>query len=122
MQLTSSCFIRMNRVSLYSIGIAGFGHEFGGLDGKRSDIEEAFDSFGTAPPINMIISLLGAVIPLLQKIPTHRRRLSQKLHTTMEQVSDEILQRSRIEKGLGVDCTNTSRSVIGSLRKSDICL
>ncbi|THH01154.1 hypothetical protein EW145_g6961, partial [Phellinidium pouzarii] len=40
---------RMNCVSLDSIGLAGFGHDFGALEGRHSDVAEMFDSFSSLP-------------------------------------------------------------------------
>ena len=108
----------MNCVSLDSIGIAGFGHDFGALHGKRSTVEEVFDSFGTAPPMSMIILLLGQVIPILQKLPSTRVDMVKKLQDIMGEVSEQLLERSRKEKASGGGATDTSRSIIGSLRMS----
>ena len=112
------CPSRMNCVSLDSIGIAGFGHDFGALHGKRSTVEEVFDSFGTAPPMSMIILLLGQVIPILQKLPSTRVDMMKKLQDIMGEVSEQLLERSRKEKASGGGATDTSRSIIGSLRMS----
>ena len=68
MQLTQ--IHRMNAVSLDTIGIAGFSHNFGALEGKHSSVAEAFDSFGSAPPrgLSIILPVLGPVLPILMKI------------------------------------------------------
>ena len=116
--LMTHCYHRMNCITLDTVGIAGFGHDFGALHGQHSAVEEAFDSFGSGTSNNMIVFLLGVFIPLLEKVPTKRRRLVKKLHSTMEEISDQLLQRSRKEKELCADATDTSRSIIGSLRKS----
>lgn len=108
----------MNCISLDSVGIAGFGHDFGALDGKHSAIEEVFDSFGQRPSMGMMVFviLLGTALPILSKIPTSRTRLMSKLHNTMEEVSEGLLERSRKEKEMGGAASHTSRSIIGSLR------
>ncbi|KAL5512215.1 hypothetical protein ACEPAG_3500 [Sanghuangporus baumii] len=108
----------MNCVSLDSIGIAGFGHDFGALNGKHSTIEEVFDSFGTAPPLSMVV-LLGQVVPTILKFPTTRGNMMRKLHDTMGDVSKQLLERSRKEKALGGSATDTSRSIIGSLLRAE---
>ncbi|KAL5488445.1 hypothetical protein ACEPAI_6563 [Sanghuangporus weigelae] len=108
----------MNCVSLDSIGIAGFGHDFGTLHGKRSTIKEVFDSFGTAPPVTMVV-LLGQVIPIILKLPNTRGNMIRKLHDTMGDVSEQLLERSHKEKALGGGATDTSRSIIGSLLRAE---
>ncbi|KAH8115577.1 cytochrome P450 [Phellopilus nigrolimitatus] len=112
----------MNCVSLDSIGIAGFGHDFGALEGRHSDVENMFDSFGTLPPlgISIIIPLLGQVLPFLMKIPTSRTRLVRKLHHSMEEIAEVLLTRSRKEKEAGESGGNESdRSIIGALIKAE---
>ena len=37
-------------MSLDSIGIAGFGHDFGALEGRKSTVEEVFDAFVDVKP------------------------------------------------------------------------
>lgn len=108
----------MNCVSLDSIGIAGFGHDFGALHGEHSAIEELFDSFGNIPQ-NPFIILLGSVFPFLIRLPTKRKRLISRLHNTMEDVSEKLLARSRKEKEIGGVASDTSRSIIGSLLKAE---
>ena len=107
----------MNCVSLDSIGIAGFSHEFGSLDGKHSAMEELFDEFGVTPPgfIEMLSMLLGNVFPFLRKVPSRRHDLSKRLHDTMEATSKVLLERSRKEKEMAGSASDVSRSIIGSL-------
>ena len=108
---------RMTCVSLDSIGIAGFGHDFGALDGKRSTIEEIFDSFGSHPPgfTTMLIITLGAIFPFLWNIPDPRNRLTNKLHDSMAEISRDLLEKTRREKEMGGSVGDASRSIIGSL-------
>lgn len=114
-------YYRMNRVSLDSIGIAGFAHDFGALEGRHSDVAALFDSFGSAPlgkGLTILLPLLAPVLPFLANIPTKRSRLVKKLHKSMEEVSEELLARSRKEKEAG-DTGGSSRSIIGALREYD---
>lgn len=114
----------MNCISLDSIGIAGFGHDFGALQGKHSTIEEVMDSFGERPPMGVmvLVILLGSVFPFLADLPTERNRMTKKLHDTMEEVSEKLLERNRKEKEAGSADSYTSRSIIGSLRTSALIL
>ncbi|KAI5117516.1 hypothetical protein M0805_009524 [Coniferiporia weirii] len=110
----------MNCVSLDSIGIAGFSHDFGALEGRHSDVAEMFDSFGSLPPrgVSIVLPLLGPILPFLLKIPTNRRRLVKRLHSTMEEIAETLLERSRKEKAAGTT-GDTGRSMIGSLLKAE---
>ena len=112
----------MNCISLDTVGIAGFAHDFGALEGRHSDVEVLFDSFGSAPVgagLSILLPLLAPVLPFLANIPTKRSRLVKKLHSSMEEVSEELLARSRKEKEAG-DTGGSSRSIIGALRESQI--
>ncbi|KAL5488430.1 hypothetical protein ACEPAI_6548 [Sanghuangporus weigelae] len=111
----------MNCVSLDSIGIAGFGHDFGALYGRHSTIEEVFDAFGTRPPAGLMVLtiLLGPALPILTKLPGKRASLVSKLHKTMQEVSEALLERSRKEKELAGISSDTSRSIIGSLLRAE---
>ena len=109
---------RMNCFSLDTIGIAGFAHDFCALEGKRSSVEEVFTALGTAPPMNMIIMLLGQVVPILRKVPNPHGHIMGDLHDKLEQVAEELLETRRKEKVAGSNATYASRSIIGSLRMS----
>ncbi|KAG1889104.1 cytochrome P450 [Suillus fuscotomentosus] len=107
----------MNHISLDTVGIAGFSHDFGSLDGKRASVTEVFDTFGSNKPsaANEIFVLLASVFPIILKIPTERRNLLKKLSITMGQISNELLIRSRREKGVNIGGRGQENSVIGLL-------
>ncbi|KAK1219444.1 hypothetical protein PQX77_017816 [Marasmius sp. AFHP31] len=106
----------MNHVALDSIGIAGFSHDFGSLDGKPSAVVDAFESLGQTPPskLGLIIFLLSFVFPSLMSMPTRRNKRLMELKRSMGEIADELLERSR--KGdLGAD----DKSIIGLLIKAE---
>lgn len=82
--------------------------------------KEVFDSFGDNAfgVLIVLTTLLGSMIPVLLKIPNARTRSMKKLNDTMEEVSEKLLERSRKEKEMGGVASDTSRSIIGSLRQS----
>ncbi|KAF9256570.1 cytochrome P450 [Marasmius fiardii PR-910] len=103
----------MNHVALDSIGIAGFSHDFGSLDGKPSTVVDAFDSLGSTPPtaLGRILFLLSFVFPWLSYIPTERTRKTDDLNKSMTGIADEMLGKSR---RVGED-----NSIIGLLIKAE---
>ena len=109
---------RMSRVSLDTIGIAGFDHNFGTLEGQESDVAALFDSFGAVPTagISILITLLSPVLPYLWDLPTKRKKLTQKFYDGMHSISETLLARSRKEKEAG-EAGTASRSIIGTLRE-----
>lgn len=108
----------MNRISLDTIGIAGFGHNFGTLDGCHSDIAALFDSFNANPPagVAIIITLLSPVLPYLWDIPTNYSKHFKMFYAGMQAISESLLERSHKEREAG-DTGSAGRSIIGALCK-----
>ncbi|KAG1851972.1 cytochrome P450 [Suillus subluteus] len=112
----------MNHISLDTIGIAGFSHDFGSLDGKRSSVTEVFDTFGTnqqASALNQFFILHALAFPIITKIPTKRTNLFKQLNVTMGKISNELLIRSRREKDVNMSERDEEKSIIGLLIKSE---
>ncbi|KAF8075757.1 cytochrome P450 [Lyophyllum atratum] len=110
----------MNHISLDSIGIAGFGHDFGSLDGKHPAVVEIFESMkpGTSA-LSHFIFLLGPVIPFLLRLPIGDNKIWAKLRATMGEIADELLDRTRKEKQGSVAEKREEKSVIGLLIKAE---
>ncbi|EPQ51852.1 cytochrome P450 [Gloeophyllum trabeum ATCC 11539] len=109
----------MNRVSLDSIGIAGFGHDFGALRGKESTVAQVFDAFNTLKPSFFAIVgfILGPTLPILAKLPTERRALTMRWTSSVAQMAAELLERVRKENEEGVK--TEEKSIIGLLLKAE---
>ncbi|KAI0655272.1 cytochrome P450 [Cubamyces menziesii] len=111
----------MNHVSLDSVGIAGFSHDFGSLEGKHSSVADVFDKMGFLKPhpITALAILFGHVFPFLWLIPTPLRRLQQKLNRSMEEIATVLLENTRREmKGMG-EKGREEKSIIGLLIKAE---
>ncbi|KAG2109960.1 cytochrome P450 [Suillus discolor] len=70
---------------LDAVGIAGFFHDSGSLDWKRTSLTEVFDTFGSnqrASAVNQVFILLASAFPIITKIHTrqmnHRRKKGEK--------------------------------------------
>ncbi|KAH7923529.1 cytochrome P450 [Leucogyrophana mollusca] len=111
----------MNHISLDTIGIAGFSHDFGSLDGKHADVTEVFDSFSSAKPSPLfaVFLLLAPVLPWLVKLPNPRTQLVRKLNASMGAISNQLLARTRKEKEEGVTEIHEEKSIIGLLIKAE---
>ncbi|KAG1729407.1 cytochrome P450 [Suillus lakei] len=94
----------MNHVSLDTIGIAGFSHDFGSLDGKHASVTEVFDTFGNNPKASA---------------ENQRINLTKKLNATMGEISNDLLLRSRREKDVNVKDAEEEKSIIGLLIKAE---
>ncbi|KAF5371478.1 hypothetical protein D9615_009620 [Tricholomella constricta] len=110
----------MNHISLDSIGIAGFGHDFGSLDGKVPAVVEVFESMKQGNgALSHFVFLLGPVIPLLLRLPTSDNRRFARLRITMGEIANELLERTRKEKEGLLDEKAEEKSIIGLLIKAE---
>ncbi|KAF7360241.1 Cytochrome P450 [Mycena venus] len=101
----------MNHISLDTIGLAGFSHDFETLSGKTSQIDAAFDSVGSKPSLfDTVVFMLSLVSPIFDKIPTGSGSVFRQLTKTMRSLGDKFLATTG-------DVT-TDKSVIGLLVKS----
>jgi hypothetical protein len=103
---------------LDTIGIAGFSHDFGSLDGKHASVTEVFDTFGNNPQasrVNHVFFLLASAFPIIAKLPNKRMKLTKKLNITMGEISNDLLLRSRQEKDVNMKEAEEEKSIIGLL-------
>ncbi|KAI6021237.1 cytochrome P450 [Pisolithus marmoratus] len=111
----------MNHISLDTIGLAGFSHDFGSLDGKSTPITEIFSTFGSSKrsAMNVGLVLLSQVFPLLEYVPTPRTKLFHEMQRIVENISTELLARTRKDKEEGVLDGKEDKSIIGVLIKAN---
>jgi hypothetical protein len=103
---------------LDTIGLAGFSHNFGALEGKHASVTEVFGAFGASPrsmAFNKGIVLLAEAFPFLMWLPTRRRKLLKKLSAVMEEISNLLLARAQKELEIGVVGGKEEKSLIGLL-------
>ena len=108
----------MNCVSLDTIGIAGFGHDFGALRGEHGIVEEAFDSLNNAPPrgLSAVLALFGPLFPILLKVPTRRQVMLGRLNKAMGKIAEGLFEKTKKDAEAGTFSTS-SRSIMGALSK-----
>ncbi|KAI9464900.1 cytochrome P450 [Boletus coccyginus] len=107
-------------VSLDTIGLACFSHDFGALEGKHATVTEVFDTFGASPrtsALNIGLFLLAQTFPFLSQLPTPRTNLVRKLNTVMEEISNQLIAQTQKEMKMGVIGGKEERSIIGLLIK-----
>ena len=109
------------RRRLDTIGIAGFSHDFGTLQGNNSAIAEVFESFGILKQtfFQIVLFILSAVFPILILTPSPRRNLVQKFSSNAEDISRQLLETTRKEKD-GADEDQRDHSLIGLLSMFDL--
>ncbi|KAI0759738.1 cytochrome P450 [Trametes elegans] len=111
----------MNHVSLDSVGIAGFSHDFGSLEGKHSAVADVFDRMGhiKPSPITAAAIFFGNTFPFLLRIPTPMRRLQDKLNQSMEEIATVLLENTRREMRGAGEKGYEEKSIIGLLIKAE---
>ena len=104
---------------LDSIGIGGFSHDFGSLNGNVSPVMTAFESFGSIKPSlsAMLSFLLGMVFPKLSiRMPNNRRKAIKSLVASTRGVAIELLDKATKEKA-DVNANEIDKSILGALRE-----
>lgn len=108
----------MNHISLDSIGIAGFSHDFGSLTGKHSEMVDILDAFTSSSPASASDALVfvSQFLPVFKKIPTARHGMNKRLNKIMGDIAEELLRRTEQEKqSIGDFKYSAGQSIIGAL-------
>ncbi|KIJ12885.1 hypothetical protein PAXINDRAFT_100953 [Paxillus involutus ATCC 200175] len=110
----------MNRISLDTIGIAGFSHDFASLDGKKSTVATIFEEIGNTKPSPAFayIFVLAHLFPALLRLPNPRTRLTQMLNNSMGTISKELLERTKKDNE-GASEGQNDKSIMGLLIKAE---
>ncbi|KAI6023312.1 cytochrome P450 [Pisolithus marmoratus] len=112
----------MNRISLDSMGLAGFSHDFGSLEGKHTPITEVLDTFASFPKrsaVTIWLILLSRVFTLLSYAPRQTSGLFHEMQRITEDLSTQWLARTKKEKEEGVLDGKEDMSIIGVLVKAN---
>jgi hypothetical protein len=97
---------------LDTIGLAGFGHDFGALDGRSSAVATAFEDFARHPIgiRNVVMVALQSVFVRLGNLPTEHWRAVEDMRTACSVLARDLLERDReIEKD--------AKSIMGFMRE-----
>ncbi|KAH7907652.1 cytochrome P450 [Hygrophoropsis aurantiaca] len=107
----------MSRISLDTIGIAGFSHDFGTLDGKPSTIADIIESFARMKfsSFATLCLLLSPVFPWIVKLPIGPTVSSRKLNAAMGSIAETLLSQSKEAGEDGVKPTSEDNSLISLL-------
>ena len=105
-------------IRLDTIGIAGFSHDFGSLDGMPASVTEVFDAFGGTDRgrnLDMFLIMLAHSLPWVLKLPTPHSKLVKRLNDTMGDISNVLLTKSKKEKEAGTLGETDEKSLLGIL-------
>ncbi|KIK17678.1 hypothetical protein PISMIDRAFT_633442 [Pisolithus microcarpus 441] len=112
----------MNHISLDTIGMAGFSHEFGSLDGKPATIQEVFSAFDASAKqsfIDIAVVLFAEVFPVFSYVPVSCVKSLTDMQQTLSGVAKKLLERMEKEKKEGVIDGKEDKSIIGVLINGD---
>ena len=82
--------------SLDTIGLAGFSHDFGSLEGKTTAVATVLDTLGSFPSrsvINASFFILSQVFTALVYFPTKRNVLMQEIQQELSKISEQLLDK-----------------------------
>ncbi|KAK0448231.1 cytochrome P450 [Armillaria borealis] len=101
----------MNRISMDSIGIAGFSHDFGAIDGKP----QIFDSLdlSSGAVFFAFTVIVGNVFPAVLRLPSKRKGGLAAMNRVFTSIADQLLAKAK-EHGNEED-----KSVLSLLLKSE---
>ncbi|KAI0730033.1 cytochrome P450 [Fomitopsis betulina] len=109
----------MNNVSLDTIGIAGFSHDFGTLVGRQSAVASTFAAFADTKPSLLgggMQFVIGLVFPWVLSLPTDFRRLVDRLHGSVARIARDLVENANRESAGLV--TTEDKSLISVLLKA----
>ncbi|KIM65593.1 hypothetical protein SCLCIDRAFT_1157767 [Scleroderma citrinum Foug A] len=112
----------MSHITLDTIGLAGFSHDFGSLEGKTTAVATVLDTLGSSPSrsvINASFFVLSQVFTALVYFPTKRNVLMQEIQQELSKISEQLLDKRRKEKEAGIVDGKSGKSVIGLLLKAE---
>ncbi|GLB33174.1 putative cytochrome p450 [Lyophyllum shimeji] len=110
----------MSRVSLDSIGIAGFSYDFGSLSGRSAQVVAAFETFGSSTRhiITDLAILLAPIFPWLIKLPGPRKTALENLATVISQIATDLLKDAKKDSEYGAASAGSDKSIMGALGPS----
>jgi hypothetical protein len=86
------------------------------LDGVNSDVKIAFDALnagtGGMGLANILLFFLSGPLPILNKIPTKRRIMVDKMSALLGEISASLFERSKLDEA---DPRKVDRSLLGTL-------
>ncbi|KAM6495435.1 Cytochrome P450 [Amanita muscaria] len=102
----------INKVTLDSIGIAAFGHDFGSLVGQKSPVSEALDALLEDNSFRVFL-LFGAFFPQIFKLPVKQTKMIRRMQKALSDIAKVLLENSQQEK----ESSNVEkdRSILGLL-------
>ncbi|KAF8650590.1 hypothetical protein AX16_005188 [Volvariella volvacea WC 439] len=105
----------INHFTLDTIGSAGFGYDFGAMQGRRSAVLDTLDIFNAKPPEGLakIIHMVNFILPILTGLPIGRKRLFMKLSATMKTILSQIFNESRKRNTVSGEQTKKERKYGG---------
>ncbi|KAM6495420.1 cytochrome P450 [Amanita muscaria] len=104
----------INKLTLDSIGIAGFGHDFRSLDGQKSPISEASDALLEDNSFRVFL-LFGVFFPQVFQLPLKQTKMIRRMQKAFFDTANVLLENFPQEKET-LDFEK-DRSILGLLLK-----
>ncbi|KAF8344577.1 cytochrome P450 [Amanita rubescens] len=106
----------MNKITLDSIGVGGFGHDFKSLEGHESPVVNVFKAFNESRGNGArMLFLIGSIFPFITNIPTKRIRMMGQMREATSAMAFKLLRNT--EKVNESSQDDKDRSILGLLLK-----
>ncbi|KAM6496510.1 Cytochrome P450 [Amanita muscaria] len=104
----------MNKLTLDTIGITGFGHDFKSLDGPKSPVSEGFDAFLRDNSFRVLLFLIYLFPPALN-LPLKRIQIFKRMKKAFSDIAKVLVEKSLQDEGSSN--AEKDRSILGLLLK-----
>lgn len=106
--------------SLDTIGIAGFGHDFGALRGHKSSVLSSLEAFSNQQPsgVPLFLHFLIYYLPIIHHLPMARNANMVRLSESLEKIFEELLSKKKAESEGSTLGSQGDISAIGALGKA----
>ena len=101
--------------SMDTMGIAGFAHDFGTLDGQKTVVSDIFEAFNEVSlSAGTILSMaLAQFFPIFMILPIKTHKLGWEFRRALKDIGKQLIDKNRDAKLM--ESKSTDRSIIGAL-------
>ncbi|KIL58805.1 hypothetical protein M378DRAFT_1023882 [Amanita muscaria Koide BX008] len=104
----------MNKLTLDTIGITGFGHDFKSLDGHKSPVSEGFDAFLRDNSFRVLL-FLNYLFPPALNLPLKRIQIFKRMKKAFSDIAKVLVENYLQDEGSSN--AEKDRSILGLLCK-----
>ncbi|KAF8992923.1 cytochrome P450 [Cyathus striatus] len=110
----------MNRLSLDTMGISGFSHEFSSLEGTKSAVSETMNMFNETKTtgLSLVAYLIQTYIPIFARIPTRWNKLTWDFNNASRSIVESVLMKFKKDSKEGQEQWKSRKTAISVMMES----